>query len=195
MFTHDVIKMRYSEEGYLPDYPPHLISDEEMFDAFIPMGGDDEYFHLDTKEDEITFNVSDWTRYTNDTNPSYFKDNYPNVSPSNLLQYKMLIADIEYHIQMYLTQQNYSIPSWVYSYMLKETIGPGSPKEDIHDLLVMLLCDNIDDEFTEEAALKCIDISIRRINAAGINKADHRPITMFGEPFVMKYLRLRSLVR
>lgn len=195
MFTHDVIKMRYSEEGYLPDYPPHLISDEEMFNAFIPMGGDNEYFHMDDKNDKITFNVEDWSRYESDTNPSYFKDNYPNVGEANLFTYKAFVADMVYHISKYISDNSYSVPSWVYSYMLGETIGVNSPKEDIHDLLVMLLCDNIDDEFTPEAATKCVDISTRRINTTGISKADHRPITLFGEPFIIKYLRLRSLVR
>ena len=34
-FVHDVIKIKYAREGYLPDLPYHLISDEEMCDAFI----------------------------------------------------------------------------------------------------------------------------------------------------------------
>lgn len=35
MFIHDIIKMEYIRQGYLPDYPYHLTSDTEMFDAFI----------------------------------------------------------------------------------------------------------------------------------------------------------------
>lgn len=35
MFIHDIIKIEYIRQGYLPDYPYHLISDKEMFDAFI----------------------------------------------------------------------------------------------------------------------------------------------------------------
>ncbi len=35
MLTHDIIKIQYSREGYLPDYPYHMISDREMFNAFI----------------------------------------------------------------------------------------------------------------------------------------------------------------
>lgn len=34
-FVHDIVKIKYSDEGYLPYYPYHLISDEEMIDAFI----------------------------------------------------------------------------------------------------------------------------------------------------------------
>src|SRR5574343_441788 len=35
MFIHDIIKMEYVRQGYLPNFPYHLISDQEMFDAFI----------------------------------------------------------------------------------------------------------------------------------------------------------------
>ena len=35
MLVHDIIKIRLSEEGFLPDFPYHLISDEEMVDAFM----------------------------------------------------------------------------------------------------------------------------------------------------------------
>ena len=42
MFIHDCIKMLYSSEGYLPSYPYYLISDKEMFDAFLR---DDGYFN------------------------------------------------------------------------------------------------------------------------------------------------------
>lgn len=33
--VHDLIKIKYVREGYLPNYPYHLISDSEMCDAFI----------------------------------------------------------------------------------------------------------------------------------------------------------------
>ena len=35
MFIHDLIKIKYIREGYLPNYPYHMISDEEVFNAFI----------------------------------------------------------------------------------------------------------------------------------------------------------------
>ena len=35
MFIHDFIKIMYTDMGYLPNYPYYLISDEEMFDAFL----------------------------------------------------------------------------------------------------------------------------------------------------------------
>ena len=39
MFIHDVIKIRYVNMGYLPGYPYDLISDKEMFDAFLREDG------------------------------------------------------------------------------------------------------------------------------------------------------------
>lgn len=36
---HNIIKIMYSEMGFLPDYPYHLISDKEMFDAFLRQDG------------------------------------------------------------------------------------------------------------------------------------------------------------
>ena len=39
MMIHDIIKINLSRGGYLPDYPPHLISDEEMCHAFISHEG------------------------------------------------------------------------------------------------------------------------------------------------------------
>lgn len=35
MMLHDQIKIEYVRQGYLPNYPYHLISDKEMFDAFL----------------------------------------------------------------------------------------------------------------------------------------------------------------
>jgi hypothetical protein len=39
---HDIIKIKYTRLGYLPNYPYHLISDAEMFDAFINLSGTDD---------------------------------------------------------------------------------------------------------------------------------------------------------
>ena len=40
MLVHDILKIRYSDDGYLINYPPHLISEEEMFDAFMNASGE-----------------------------------------------------------------------------------------------------------------------------------------------------------
>ena len=39
MHIHNVIKIMYVNMGYLPDHPYHLVSDDEMFDAFLKEGG------------------------------------------------------------------------------------------------------------------------------------------------------------
>ena len=190
MFTHDVIKQMYTLEGYLPNYPPHLISDEEMFEAFLPT----KYFKLDTRYDEVTFDVADWRNYEDDSQPSYFKDNYPLICSNLVSEYKDLVSDISYHIKMFLSDTTYSIPSWVYSYMLGSAIGINSDKVDIHDLLVMMVCDNIDDDYDETACMRCLEISRKFIGGMKVTDRLHRPPTMFGEPHVFRYLRLRGLV-
>lgn len=189
MFTHDVIKQKYSVEGYLPNYPPHLISDEEMFDAFLQT----KYFNLDTRYDEVTFDLSDWADYEADETPSFFKDNYPLLGSHLVSQYKDLVADISYHIKKYLSETDYAIPSWVYSYMLGSAVSVNSDKTDIHDLLVMMLCDNIDDIYDETAGMKCFSVSEEYIGGMKSSDRLHRPPTIFGEPHVFRYLRLRGI--
>lgn len=39
MFIHDIAKTLYVNMGYLPNIPYHLISDKEMFNAFLRDGG------------------------------------------------------------------------------------------------------------------------------------------------------------
>ena len=39
MHIHNIIKIMYVNMGYLPNYPYHLISDDEMFDAFLKEDG------------------------------------------------------------------------------------------------------------------------------------------------------------
>ena len=34
-YIHDIIKIKYVREGWLPNWPYHLISDQEMCDAFL----------------------------------------------------------------------------------------------------------------------------------------------------------------
>jgi len=189
MFTHDIIKLRYSIEGYLPNYPPHLISDEEMFEAFIPLG----YFDFEPGKD-VTMDQIMWNQFCSDDNPHYFMDNYPMIADNLLAQYKQLVSDIIYHIKMFLLDSSYSVPSWVYSYMLHSAIGPTSNKEDIHDLLVALMCDNIDDEYDEKACNACYNISCKYIGGLAKSARAYRPATMFGEPHVEKYLRMRDKI-
>ena len=75
--------------------------------------------------------------------------------------------------------------------MLGNVIGPKSSQQDIHDLLVMLDVDNIDDVFTPLACEACYDVSKSWINKFPDAQKEHRPPTCFGEPHVVKSLRLR----
>lgn len=45
MFTHDIIKILYTNLGYLPGYPFWLIDDSEMFNAFVKEEGVFEEFY------------------------------------------------------------------------------------------------------------------------------------------------------
>ena len=165
-FVHDIIKRQYVYEGYLPNYPYHLISDKEMFDAFI----------------------------NNDVN--YFDNNYPGdliPSGSELSEvYNSLVLGIKSCIADFMDNE-VPIPNWVYSYMLGASISVNSDSKDIHDLLVLLHTDNMNDVFTLEAASKCYQVSKDWIDGLPVEDSSYkRPYTIFGEPCVIKSLRLGS---
>lgn len=169
LLIHDIIKIVYVNQGYLPDLPYHLISDEEMFDAFIFA----------------------------ETN--FFSDNYP--CPRGMeIQYNELKSAIIYHIMQYKAYQTtdtsistYVIPDWVYSYMLGVVVSPTSPELDRHDLFVLLGMDNMDDEFTDAIYAEIYDKSKRWTYKLPVDEREYRPPTMFGEPHVIKSLRLLNL--
>lgn len=183
-FIHDLIKIRFVEEGYLQNYPPHLISDEEMCDAFI------RYPEDPTKtSDEL------WAIFMADTTPMWFKDNYPLLAPELSEIYRDLVNNIMYHINQFKASLSdvRILPDWIYSYMLNSVISVNSDIIDIHDLLVMLGVDNIDDIFTPAAQIECYLVSrewLARIPNIAIK---HRSPTIFGEPHVLKSLRLSEL--
>ena len=167
MFIHDIIKIKYVNLGYLPNYPYHLISDSEMFNAFL---------NPDT---------------------GYLYAAYPRLygNPENEDdQYNALINAISTHIQNYQSGDEDVLPDWVYSYMLGTVIGPKSNKLDIHDLIEPLGADNVDDEYTEDAARKCYAESKEYLTRVfPISRIAERPPTMFGEPHVVKSLRLKQI--
>lgn len=167
--THDIIKIKYVREGYLPNWPHHLISDEEMCDAFLSR---------DDKNNVI----------------GYFNDTYPNVDNDLLDEYNELISSIEYHISNFLKSKDSDakLPNWIYSYMLGNVVGPNSDIQDIHDLLVMLNADNLDDIFTPLASRLCYQVSSYWIKKLSPTDADHRSASVFGELHVIKSLRLST---
>lgn len=190
-FIHDIIKIKYSKLGYLPGYPYHLISDQEMFDAFIC---------LDPENEEKV------------NQEHFFDDNYPNpFDPDNLIYNKLdsngnVVSQIslsgEYTklkdyiistISTYLAHQgqedasDYIIPDWIYAYMLGEVVYNKSEYLDIYDTLALLGENNTNNKFTNHACALCYSTSLKYISTltSGI-----RPPTVFGEPHVIKQLRL-----
>lgn len=206
MFTHDIIKIKLSEYGYLPNYPFHMISDGEMCDGFM----------------------------NTVTGTGYFYDEYPCLDASLMDAYKQLILTISYNLLLMKFSKNpdYELPDWVYSYMIGSAISINSNKKDTHDLLVALHTDNVDDDFDEVSSAACLDVSRKWLAKSHQSKLikmdsryeqeilevfknskiydttlyqvymsngfsdtdvgylDEKPPTMFGEPHVIKSLRV-----
>lgn len=161
-----IIKIRYTRAGYLPNHPYHLISNAEMCDAFMT-----------------------------DNGTGYFFDTYPLVSTELTGQYNLLVDALQYHISQLKadTSNTYQMPQWVYSYMLGAVISSTSDTYDIHDLIELLHISNTDDTFTEEVEQKCYQISVSWLKRIPNSNILHRPPTMFGEPHVIKALRLANV--
>ena len=195
---HDILKIKYVRLGYIPkNYPYHLISDKEMFNAFIKL---------------------DTTQEVQDDQVFFFDDNYPNpfdkkdvyrqtkideetgeviiISEINLYdEYCKLKAYIVNAINDYLAyrntpeESNHQIPDWIYTYMLGEVVYQNSEYLDIQDTLTLLQCSNLDNEFTKEACIACYVTSLGYVSKLSTNT---RPPTVFGEPHVIKQLRMAN---
>lgn len=170
-----------TREGYLMNYPPHLISDDEMCDAFL------KYNYEDTDDE--------WNTWLNSSELSYFRSSYPLVDSAVETEYRELVRNIAYHIQVFKdsADDGRCLPDWVYSYMLQSTVGPTSEKIDIHDMLVLMGMDNLEDDYLAEDAISCYNVSKKWLSKLPIDESDHRPPTIFGEPHVIKALRLYNL--
>lgn len=182
MLVHDIIKIELSRQGYLMDFPPHLISDAEMCDAFLP---------YKYNEDDPTAGYDECM----DQELNYFRDFYPLVTPVLEKEYVRLVSEIAYHLNMMKTTSDpdYVLPDWVYSYMLKSVVSVDSSIKDKHDLFVLLGTDNLYDEFNEQCSLACYRESEYWLAKIPEEKKLHRPPTMFGEPHVIKSLRIKQL--
>lgn len=201
MLIHDVIKIQYSRQGYLPNYPPHLISDEEMCKAFLDF------------TNEASFEES--TEY------SYFKDNYPCLFDDDEVvtqrnpdgteepvidpetgepvtwksRYYSLVKFIAKELDTFSKsiEEDKRLPDWVYSYMLGSVVSVNSSQPDIHDLLVMMNIDNLDDEFLSNCCKLCWKVSEFWIRRTPGDLSNLRPPGLFGEPHVIKQLKLSEL--
>lgn len=140
MLSNDIVKIKYSNEGYLPNFPPHLISDEEMCEAFI---------QCETFE--------------------YFRQTYKLVNIDLLEDYYRLIRALRYHICRFVSKIEGwhvdELPEWVYSYMLGEVINNNSDQRDKHYLLTGIGMDNIDDEITSDIQKRCLEVSKHHVDS------------------------------
>lgn len=172
MLVNDYIKINYIELGYLPNHSYFLISDEEMIDAF-------------RKED------------------GFFNEYYPcpdESSPDMVEAYEALRTCIWGKLDAYLEDpENVKIPNWVYSYMIlnavtfgSEEFG-GSDEADIAYLyeLLGIKSPNPLAEFTPQLAWGCYRTSQEWMKKNPSRYRD-RPPTMFGEPHVIKCLRVKQ---
>lgn len=199
-FIHDVIKIHYTREGYLPDWPYHLISEEEMCDAFIKLPDSiasyitSDYFGITVDQ---TKNTVDWYHaYLQDTESvCFFKENYPLIDESISAYYKDIVNRIFYEIQEFKNNPDSDkvLPDWICSYMLGVAIGPESDKMDIHDMIssAAMGVDNLADDYNLDCAIQCLRISTLWLKKLIVTDGEiQRPPTMFGEPHVLKYIRL-----
>lgn len=163
----DIVKMNLVRYGYLPNYPYHMISNKEMCDAFL------------SRRD--------------DTYSGFMVDNYPCENSVLADQYNDLLDSMYSALNDFCDELNTvdMIPDWIYSYMIGSVIGPRSNVQDIHDLLVLLDLDNLDDVFTPEVYSACFSISLNWLKK--LSSSSSRPPCMFGEPHVIKSLRLMQV--
>ena len=150
MLAVDNIKIKYSEEGYLPDYPSHLISNEEMCEAFLPSNA-----------------AVKSAQESGETIWSYFEMTYPLVNQELQSEYDTLVNAIKYHFVRFLTKVDsfYSdLPNWVYSYMMGHVVNHQSSQEDRHYFLSGIGMDNIDDIINADVQLQTYKFSQKWYN-------------------------------
>jgi len=190
-FIESVMKIKYIQEGYLPDFPYYLISRDELIDAFFSTSQD--------SNDEFIINPNDYF-HQNYFLPDGFEslqsvyDVLHNTIQRLLFEWKKLNKSSVNSTEVTIDNVTYQLvrdelPNWIYSYMLHSVICDSSNQRDKHDLLELLQTPNMVDEFTLSAATKCKQISEQWI--AKLPLYERRPVTIFGEPHVIKSLRLQ----
>ncbi len=199
MLIHDILKIKYVKLGYIKkNYPYHLISDEEMFNAFIDLGNADFNSKTNVIDPKVRFFDMYYPNPFAQEDYIYYKKNASGdiiAEISLKAEYNKLKEFIISSINEYLThcgtteEQEYKIPDWIYTYMLGEVIYNQSEYLDITDILVLLNCDNLENTFTREACVTCYTVSSNYISSL---KTGIRPPTIFGEPHVIKGLRMAS---
>lgn len=168
MILVDAIKIKYIQAGYLPDWPYHLISDAEMIDAFI------------------------FNEY------NFFDDNYKIDSTDEdiMLLFSKLKAEIVYFADKCKTNNSIAdMPHWVISYMLGAVTCPTSPLKDIDELISLSNLKDLVPSGEMNTLLYRSNAKVSREWIAKLpsSKKEHRPVTIFGEPHVLKSLRLAQV--
>lgn len=163
--VHDIIKIKYVDEGYLPYYPYHMISDNEMCDAFLRL-----------EQDKNRWGIPE--------GPYYYRGNFFLMYPlldiqlnterddaSDNYAYSNLVKAIHYHISRFKERASNreTLPDWVLTYMLGTVISVSNQPIEIHDVIVPLECDNEDDNFEGTQSVACYKTSkdwIRKVQVA-----------------------------
>lgn len=169
-FLADTIKIHYNDLGYTQhDLPYHQISDKEMAMMFAGSSSFANTFFGDTyplrgiNKDDIVFAVWD------------------------------LVLWLQREVNKAIEDPEYVLDPVVYSYMLGKPIGPTSSVDDITYLANLTKDESLAGltTFTPELARKCLAISRDWINKSPA--ANRRPPSPFGEPNVIKSLRLQDI--
>ena len=223
MLIDDNIKISLTEQGYLMNYPYHMVSISEMCEAFM----NNKAAILGDENSVGSGMFFDYYPFLGDTSDETMRQNY-----------RQLVLSIQYHLfcRMMTDEKTYPIPDWVYSYMLGAVISINSDKRDIHNLIYPLGVDNIDDDFDYAAEVACYKVSTDWVTKHHLPSASVpcdpalkesfeeyigggsvlgtslfltyinnrptqeirggiilRPPTMFGEPHVVKSVRLSQI--
>jgi len=197
MLVHDIIKIKYVSLGYITkNYPYHMISDEEMFNAFIDLGNEDFNNTTTVIDPSVRFFDSYYPNPFAEQDMYYEKKNAAGEVVAKISlsgEYDKLVAYIKSCINDHLAYagtavaDDHKIPDWIYTYMLGEVVYQQSEYLDIFDTLALLGCSNLDNEFTPYACFYCYVTSLGYLSTL---TRGSRPPTVFGEPHVIKQLRL-----
>lgn len=120
----------------------------------------------------------------------FFDTFYPCPCEDLREAYNLLKEYIYSEIQKHINDETYELADWIYSYMHMSTITYQSDMLDIDYLNTMANVDCLDGvpQFTVDTAEACLDVSTKWIKKQPSRSG--RPPTVFGEPHVIKSLRL-----
>lgn len=186
----DYIKIKYSQEGYLPNYPYHLLSDKGCMNAFLSGEVVSDLTILSYKD--MLNTCSNLSGYFIDTYIEPMMDQLEdNIFPYDESYGKSFVEFISFMIKTLNSFDTIdNLPYWLQSYMVGEVVGPSSDIRDRHDLLVLLGVDNLDDEFGFDSSYACYIASSKWVKK--LDSTEYRPPCPFGEPHVIKYGRLQA---